>query len=85
MSSSEVKEARKALRDGIHFVTTAQHPVPIGSPAHLYSWNMPLLSAALGSGVGMAFYGKFVRGTSIIWLLGSVVPFLGMMLFNHNR
>ena len=85
LSSSEVKEARKALRDGTHYVTTAQHPVPKGSPAHLSSWNFPLLAGAIGAGVGMGAYGKFVRGTSIIWLVGSALPFLGWMVYNHNR
>ena len=75
MSSSEVKEARKALKNGSYYVTTAQHPMPKGSPAHLYSWNFPLLTAALGAGVGIGAYGKFVRGTSMIWLIGGVLPF----------
>ena len=59
--------------------------MPKGSPAHLYSWNFPLLTAALGGGVGIGAYGVFVRGTSIIWLIGGLVPFFSWAVYNHHR
>ena len=70
-----MKEARKALRDGTHYVTTSEHPVPKGGPAYLYSWNFPLLGLAIGAGLGMGAYGVFVKRRSLIWLVGGVVPF----------
>ena len=70
-----MKEARKALRDGTHYVTTTQHPTPKGSPPHLYSWNFPLLAVAGGAGLAMGFYGVLVKGRSLIWLIGGTVPF----------
>ena len=83
ISPSEVQEANKSLFNGAQFVTSRQDAK--GTPAKLYALNVPLMGGALGLGGAFCMYAKFVRGAGVLWLVGSVLPFATMSVYNHAR
>lgn len=54
-------------------------------PAGLIQWNMYTLGALYGVSVGIALYGRFVRGYNILWLAGGFAPFWTYAIYNYAR
>ena len=83
ISASEVSEASSALFDGTNMVVLKSGAK--GEPSHLFSYHLPILGAGLGLGLLMGLYGRFVRGTSAIWLAGGLIPFFLLTTVNKAR
>ena len=51
----------------------------------IYTYNSALLGLSFAGCGGLAGYAKFVRGQNVLWLVGSFIPFVGMMVYNHVK
>lgn len=77
VSSEEVREANHVT--GSYFFTKSR-----AEPAKIFAWNY-LLAAFWGASAFSAFYGKFVKGYSIVWLVIPFAPVWTFLLYNVAR
>ena len=53
-------------------------------PAHIFGWDKGML-LAWAFGAGYAGFAKFIKGYSIVWLIGPFVPLWTYLLYNWAR
>ena len=80
ISSGEVAELNSVF-GGKYLVKTAGS----GGNQKLVAYNVPVLGGAAALGGGLGFYAKFVKGYSIIWLVGGFAPFLTSLVYNKSQ
>ena len=78
ISRSEVKDVNATL-GGKYFFTKSR-----AQPATMFAWDKNI-SLLWGFSAFYAFYGKFVRGYSIVWLIGPFVPTWLYLLYNYQQ
>ena len=52
---------------------------------NLYTYNSALCGLTFAACGGLAGYAKFVRGQNVMWLVGSFIPFVSVMVYNHVK
>lgn len=77
ISKEEIREANHVTGD--YFFTKSR-----AEPAKIFAWNK-MLAAVWGISAGAAFYGKFIKGYSIIWLAVPFAPVWTFLFYNACR
>lgn len=77
ISNGELSEVNSQLGGQYYFVKTNNKHSP------LYALNLPVILGGIGIGAGFGAYAFLIKRYSFIWLAADLVPFLGVMLYNH--
>ena len=54
-------------------------------PAHIFAWRWLPMMFFWGVGGALAVYGKFIKGYSMLWLVGPFVPLWMYLFYNVVR
>lgn len=69
----------------LNFVFGGQYGISLKRDGQLFATNKPVLAGVFASCSALAVYAKFVKGYSIIWLVGSYSPFFATLCYNKVR
>lgn len=83
ITTSEVSEVNRVL--GGNPITGYMLTSSTKEPARLLAWNKLEGLIFLGTGGGLAMYGRFARGYNNLWLLAAGLPFCTWALCQRSR